>query len=518
MTGAHGGPALDERPRPRSPSVCSSWRHVPAVGKTSSGSSARLVGEQAMTKVPTKRPTKATRKSVSLPVRQRARQPAGDRETADVSPLFERIVSILEQPRAQVVRSVNSAMVLAYWQIGREIVEYHQAGAVRAEYGDQLLDILSAQLQRRLGRGYSATNLKYFRLFYQRNADRQPKIRHEPRDESGPSQKRHASSDESAALTATPRSGARLEGFSSRLSWTHYRTLTKVAHAAERTFYEIEAEVGNWSVPHLERQIHTHLFASLLKSRDKAGVMDLAARGQVLERPADAIRHPYVLDFLDLPETAALRESDLESAILEKLQQFLLEIGKGFAFVARQKRLSFEDEHFYVDLVFYNVILKCHLLIDLKLGKLTHQDVGQMDSYVRLFDEQGRTEGDGPTIGLILCAEKNEAVARYSVLHENQQLVAAKYLLYLPSVEELERELPANVSNSISAPPKKGYRPSPLVSAAGAPGNHRLHARRRAAAPRQGSPARSHDRSGRPPAAGAQRSRVSGAEVTCTLR
>ncbi|WP_217446074.1 PDDEXK nuclease domain-containing protein [Myxococcus sp. CA040A] len=169
--------------------------------------------------------------------------------------------------------------------------------------------------------------------------------------------------------------------------------------------------------------------------------MDLATRGQVLERPADAIKHPFVLDFLDLPESELLRESDLERAILGKLSHFLLELGRGFAFVARQKRLSFEDEHFYVDLVFYNVILKCYLLIDLKLGKLAHQDVGQMDSYVRLFDAQGRTEGDGPTIGLILCAQKNEAVARYSILHEHEQLFAAKYVTYLPSVEELEREL-----------------------------------------------------------------------------
>jgi predicted nuclease of restriction endonuclease-like (RecB) superfamily len=233
----------------------------------------------------------------------------------------------------------------------------------------------------------------------------------------------------------------RCDGFSDRLSWSHYRTLTKVEHPAARVFYEIEAERSGWSVPHLERQIHTQLFARLLKSRDKAGVLDLATRSQVLERPADAIKHPYVLDFLDLPESAQLRESDLESAILEKLQHFLLELGKGFAFVARQKRLAFEEEQFYVDLVFYNVILKCYLLVDLKLGKLTHQDVGQMDSYVRLFDAQARTTGDGPTIGLILCAEKNEAIARYSVLHGHEQLFAAKYVTYLPSVEELEREL-----------------------------------------------------------------------------
>jgi predicted nuclease of restriction endonuclease-like (RecB) superfamily len=364
------------------------------------------------------------------------------RAVSGVGPLLERVVSILERARDQVIRSVNSAMVLAYWQIGREIVQYHQRGAVRAEYGDQLLEALSARLQERFGRGYSATNLRYFRLFYQTYADRQPTIRHRPCDElieSG--RKHHKACDVSRALALAGRPGGHLAGFSSRLSWSHYRTLTKVEHPAERAFYEIEAEIQGWSVPHLARQVHTHLFARLLKSRNKQGVMDLATRGQVLEKPADMIKHPVVLDFLDLPETAALCESDLERAILSKLSQFLLELGKGFAFVARQKRLSFEDENFYIDLVFYNVILKCYLLIDLKLGRLTHQDIGQMDSYVRLFDAQGRTKGDGPTIGLILCAEKNEAVARYSILHEHQQLFAAKYVTYLPTVQELEREL-----------------------------------------------------------------------------
>jgi predicted nuclease of restriction endonuclease-like (RecB) superfamily len=194
-----------------------------------------------------------------------------------------------------------------------------------------------------------------------------------------------------------------------------------------------------WSVPHLERQIHTQLFARLLKSRDKDGVMDLARRGQIVERPIDLMKSPVVLDFLDLPESQLLRESDLESAILTKLSQFLLELGKGFAFVARQKRLMFGDEEF--DLVFYNIILKRYLLIDLKLGKITHQDVGQMDSYVRLFDAQGRTDGDDPTIGLILCAEKNEAIARYSILNEHKQFFAAKYVTYLPNVEDLAREV-----------------------------------------------------------------------------
>jgi predicted nuclease of restriction endonuclease-like (RecB) superfamily len=230
-------------------------------------------------------------------------------------------------------------------------------------------------------------------------------------------------------------------GFSGRLGWSHYLVLSKVEDLVARSFYEVEAANESWPVEHLDRQIHTQLHLRLLKSRDKVGVMELARRGQAIERPIDLIKSPVVLDFLDLPESERLRESDLESAIISKLSQFLLELGKGLAFVARQKRLTFEDETFYVDLVFYNIILKCYLLIDLKLGKLTHQDVGQMDSYVRLFDAQGRTGGDGPTIGLILCAEKNEAIARYSILNENKQLFAARYVTYLPSVEELEREV-----------------------------------------------------------------------------
>jgi predicted nuclease of restriction endonuclease-like (RecB) superfamily len=396
-----------------------------------------------MKKLP-KKTAKPTRNKTSVPSRRTPEKPKGLLKVGEtnVGPLYERIVAILEDARARVVRVVNSEMILAYWHIGREIVEHLQKGAARADYGDQLLDGLSAQLGQRYGRGFSTTNLKYFRLFYQLYVEREPKIRHKACDElGGRTKKGHKACDVSSAMLTAVGGAEKLEGFSASLSWSHYRTLTKVDHAGARAFYEIEAEQEGWSVPALEHQIQTQLFLRLTKSRDKAGVMELASRGQVLERPIDAIKQPYVLDFLDLPERHQLRESDLESAILEKLQGFLLELGKGFAFVARQKRLVFEDEHFYVDLVFYNVILKCYLLIDLKLGKLTHQDVGQMDSYVRLFDAQGRTEGDGPTIGLILCAEKNEAVAKYSVLHGNEQLFAAKYLTYLPSVEELQREI-----------------------------------------------------------------------------
>ncbi len=374
--------------------------------------------------------------------------PASD---SGVELLFDRIVTILDDARTRVVRSVNSETVLAYWNIGRELVEHVQQGVARAEYGRQLIEDLSRRLTERLGRGFSTTNLRYFRTFYLAYADRAPEIRHigsgefrgraKPRPHRGSHRIRHPRGGVSIDLATLVSTGTPLHGFSPVLGWAHYRLLMNVEHEGARRFYEIEAERDAWSVDHLERQIHTALFARLLKSRDKAGVMDLASRGQVLERPVDAIKQPYVLDFLDLPESPTLRESDLEAALLEKLQHFLLELGRGFAFVARQKRLSFDDDHFYVDLVFYNVILKCYLLVDLKLGKLTHQDVGQMDSYVRLFDELGRTEGDGPTIGLILCAERNEAVARYSVLHGNEQLFAAKYVTYLPSVKQLEQEL-----------------------------------------------------------------------------
>ena len=359
--------------------------------------------------------------------------------------LFERIVTILEAARARVVRAVNSEMVLAYWHIGREIVESVQRGQQRAEYVESVLETLSGALTRRFGRGFSITNLRYFRLFYVAFADRTPEIRQPSVDESrrlGAGSTIHQSAiDESGEALAAGAKPLALHGFSPALSWGHYRTLAKVELAAARSFYEIEAERASWSLTELDRQIHTQLFARLRKSRDKAGVMDLVTRGLALQRPIDVIRDPYVLDFLDIPDSARLHESDLEAAIIEKLQHFLLELGKGFAFVGRQKRLEYDEERLYVDLVFYNCILKCYLLIDLKMGKLTHQDVGQMDSYVRLFDDRYTTEGDNPTIGLILCAEKNHAVARYSVIHDSEQIFAARYVTYLPTVEELEREL-----------------------------------------------------------------------------
>jgi predicted nuclease of restriction endonuclease-like (RecB) superfamily len=329
--------------------------------------------------------------------------------------------------------------VLAYWLIGREIVLAAQSGQDRAGYGQELMSKLSQTLTQRFGKGFSVTNLKYFRLFYQTYAHRQPEIRHEARDESGSQSPTSLGLVKDLQLSLAQEDG--LRGFSDGLSWTHYRTLCRVEQRAERLFYEIEAVKSNWSQPQLERQIDSHLFARLIKSTDKAGVLALAQQGHVLQNPIDSIKHPYVLDFLGLPEATQIHETQLEQAIMDKLQPFLLELGKGFAFVARQQRISTEHSHFYIDLVFYNYVLKCFVLIDLKMGKLTHQDVGQMDMYVRMYDDLRRGDGDNPSVGLILCAERDEVVVKYSVLAESQQLFASKYMLHLPTEEQLRMEL-----------------------------------------------------------------------------
>jgi predicted nuclease of restriction endonuclease-like (RecB) superfamily len=358
------------------------------------------------------------------------------------SNLFDKVVSILEQARSNVVKSVNSNMIIAYWLIGRAIVEEIQGGEERAEYGKKVVTALSKKLNKKYKKGFSTTNLWYFRQFYLAYSKRQPLILHKPcgellYEEKLYDESHHVLNDMSVAVE---RSDA-IEGFSSVLSWSHYRILSKVENKNERLFYEIEAEKEGWSVPVLERQIHSFLFARLLKSKNKNGVLELAKKGQHIQTPADTIKNPYVLDFLGLNESKELQESHQKPAIINNLQSFLLELGKGFAFVARQKRLQYGDEFFYIDLVFYNCILKCYLLIDLKLGKLTHQDVGQMDSYIRIYDDLFTVEDDNPTIGLILCAEKNESIAKYSVLKDNKNLFASRYMLYLPTEEELVREL-----------------------------------------------------------------------------
>ena len=327
-----------------------------------------------------------------------------DHTPTRLSSLADAIATQIEQARGQLRQAVNSVMVQSYWEIGRLIVEDEQQGESRAEYGKQQLQQLSQQLTERLGKGFDITNLRKMRTFYQ----------------------------------AFPiRDALRLE-----LSWTHYRTLLRIDNPQARDWYLHEAITQSWSARALERQIGTLYYERLLASQNKALVEQEAQSNTqpLAETAKDYLRDPYILDFLNLQDKT-YQESELEQAIISNLQQFLLELGKGFAFVERQQRIRFDDDDFYIDLVFYNFKLKCFLLVDLKLGKLKHQDVGQMDTYVRLYDEQRKGSDDNPTIGLVLCSEKSEAVVKYSVLADQKQLFAARYLPYLPTEAELKREL-----------------------------------------------------------------------------
>jgi predicted nuclease of restriction endonuclease-like (RecB) superfamily len=366
----------------------------------------------------------------------------GDEESVVLS-LFDRVTAILDESRASVVRAVNSRMVLAYWLIGREIVLAVQGGENRAKYGKAILGGLSLRLTQRYGDGFSEPSLRAYRQFFQTYADREIRIRSTAGSEltaticSPPG-------SEFANPVAHPATGDKfpLESpFLANLSWSHYRLIMRVETADAREFYEAEAATAGWTKRELERQIHSFYYQRLLSSQDRQGMI-LEQRQSISKfDPTSILKSSTVLEFLGIPASQRLHESELEQAIMDNLQTFLLELGRGFSFVARQKRLVFEDDEFYVDLVFYNFILKCFVLIDLKIGKLTHQDVGQMDSYVRLYEDLHKVAGDNPTIGLILCSEKNETIARYSVLKESQQLFATKYRLYLPTEEELAKEL-----------------------------------------------------------------------------
>jgi predicted nuclease of restriction endonuclease-like (RecB) superfamily len=354
---------------------------------------------------------------------------------------------VLEQARSSAYRAVNTAMVQAYWQVGRLIVEHEQGGRKRAVYGDAVMDDLSQRLTAEFGRGFDVTNLRKMRQFYLMF-----EIRDAVRLESGRKKR--------AALRLVSGEQPIRHMACGELSWSHYRLLMKVEDPAARAWYMNEAADQHWSTRQLERQVSVLYYERLLASRKKRPVRKEAIAKLASMTPEQFIRDPYVLDFLDLKDYPALRESAVEQAIIDNLQAFLLELGKGFCFVARQKRVRFEDEDFYIDLVFYNCILKCFVLIDLKIGRLTHQDVGQMDTYVRVFETHLKTPGDNPTIGLILCSSKNEAMARYSVLHESRQLFAARYLPYLPTEEELRRELERErrlieMDRPRTAPPKE---------------------------------------------------------------
>ena len=312
------------------------------------------------------------------------------------------IKSILEQARSKARSAVNAAMVEAYWLIGQRIVQEEQLGQRKAQYGARLLENLSIALSESFGKGFSYANLRNFRQFYLTYPDQ--------------------------AICYT---------VCSKLSWSHNRLIMRVEDPKARAFYLAEGATQQWSVRQMERNIQTHSFQRLLSSHGE-NIVGSTAHGNTL---GDFIKDPYVLEFLQLPEASRIKESHLEQAIIDELQKFLLELGKGFSFVARQMRISTETSHFFIDLVFYNYLLKCFVIIDLKTGKLTHQDIGQMDMYVRMFDDLKRGEDDNPTIGIILCDSKDETVVKYSVIKESQQLFASKYQRVLPTEEELIAEI-----------------------------------------------------------------------------
>jgi predicted nuclease of restriction endonuclease-like (RecB) superfamily len=318
--------------------------------------------------------------------------------------LFQQISQLVQQARQQLQRSVNTAMVQTYWHIGRLIIEHEQQGESRAAYGKQQLEQLSLRLSAEFGKGFDVTNLRAMRRFYQAFPIR--------------------------------------ETVSLELSWSHYNLLSRLDNPAAREWYLRDAVRQSWSVRALERQIGTLYYERLLSSRDKLPVEAEAKTktAPLADNPKDYLRDPYILNFLNL-DAGRYQEADLEQGIIQNLQQFLLEMGKGFAFVERQQRIRTNDGDYFIDLVFYNFILKCFVLVDLKLNALSHQDVGQMDMYVRLYEEQKRGMDDNPTIGLILCSQHNETVAKYSVLNDSQQLFASRYVTVLPTEDELTREL-----------------------------------------------------------------------------
>ncbi len=321
----------------------------------------------------------------------------------NVESLYGSVKKILADARQRAYTAVNFTMVESYWQIGQQIVEYEQHGEARADYGRGLLKELAARLSTEFGKGFDESNLRYMRLFYRcfPNCDT---LRHE-------------------------------------LTWSHYRRLISVEHEQARLWYMNEAADGVWSTRQMDRQISTLYYERLLASREKAPVVAEAKEKMRKVKPEHFIHDPFVLEFLDLKDYPSIHESDIEQALIDHLQQFLLELGRGFCFVARQKRMRYDDDDFYVDLVFYHSILKCHVLIDLKLGKLTHEDVGQMDSYIRMYDALYKNQDDNPTLGIILCSQKSEAIVKYSVLNEGKQIFASRYKLYLPTEEEFKNML-----------------------------------------------------------------------------
>ena len=368
--------------------------------------------------------------------------------------VLDRVQSILNSARWHLSRSVNTTQVVANWLVGREIVEEQQMGERRAAYGEKIITELAQKLADVGVKGYGELTLRLCRQFFLSYPELPGEqicyaLRNKSAARGASGQKCYAAGNKSAAeerLVLIPQIIQACAAtdwcpglLHAGLSWTHYRALMRVAGVKARAFYEIEAVQQNWKARELERQ--SLLFERLAKSRDKKGVMKLATKGQQIQSSADVFKDPLVMEFLGLPESHRLVETKLEEALISNLQHFLLELGKGFAFIARQERLTLEGDHYYVDLVFYHTILKCHILVDLKVRKLTHQDMGQMQLYVNYYDLERRSPGDGPTLGLILCTDKNETAVRYTMSSGQQNIFTSRYQFHLPTEADLAAEI-----------------------------------------------------------------------------
>jgi len=354
---------------------------------------------------------------------------------------FENVAQIIEKARRFVGRTADLTMCVTYYEIGCLIVEEEQGGKARAEYGRGLLAELSAFLTERFKKGFSETNLKNARTFYQVYS---PSIRQIMSDElkgGDKAQIRQTISDEFQSISLLNIGHSKsVKTYPFRLGWSHYQILMRIKNDDERRFYEVEAERQGWTVDFLKRQYGSSLYERLALSRNKEEVMRLAKEGQTMEEPRSVLKNPLVLEFLDLTEDTAYSETDLETAIISKLSQFLLELGKGFLFEARQKRFTYDEEHFMVDLVFYNRLLGCYVLIDLKNEKIKHQDLGQMQMYVNYYDRCVKTDKENPTIGILLCREKNDSIVEMT-LPKDTNIYASEYSLYLPDKALLQRKL-----------------------------------------------------------------------------
>ena len=330
---------------------------------------------------------------------------------------YEKVIQLFKNAKSSVTAAVNMTMVYSYYEAGRMIVEEEQNGKERAEYGKYILKELSVRLTEKLGKGFSYDNLKLMRKFYIEFSKDQIRETVFPQSENLPKTK---------------------EGRKFYLSWSHYLVLMRIKNIDERHFYEIETYKNQWSKRELARQYSSSLYERLALSRNKDEVMKLALEGQIIEKPEDIFKDPYVLEFTGLPELAVYSESELETRIIDNLQKFLLELGRGFTYVGRQVRFTFEEEHYRVDLVFYNRLLRCFVLFDLKIGQLKHQDIGQMQMYVNYYDRKIKLEDENPTIGIILCKDKKDAIVEMTLPEDNNQIFASKYQTVLPSKEELK--------------------------------------------------------------------------------